>query len=93
LGMDVGLAKKLWEISETLVKLTPEERQYWRWLINLKENMTQRMIPMCCRPIYYYSIITVVDVGLLWKKNSKSFVISTHHHSSTHLQFRLNLDL
>jgi hypothetical protein len=28
LGMDVGLAKKLWEISETLVKLTPEERQY-----------------------------------------------------------------
>ncbi|XP_046462706.1 retinol dehydrogenase 14-like [Daphnia pulex] len=28
LGMDVGLAKKLWDISETLVKLTPEERQY-----------------------------------------------------------------
>ncbi|EFX79364.1 hypothetical protein DAPPUDRAFT_319680 [Daphnia pulex] len=28
LGMDLGLAKKLWEISETLVKLTPEERHY-----------------------------------------------------------------
>nr|CAH0099275.1 unnamed protein product [Daphnia galeata] len=28
LGQDLGLAKKLWEISETCVKLKPEERHY-----------------------------------------------------------------
>jgi hypothetical protein len=28
MAMDVGLAKKLWDISETLVNLKPEERNY-----------------------------------------------------------------
>lgn len=46
LVLDDGLAKKLWEASETIVGLQPEEQHYWYILAlqNSKEILEYRQL-------------------------------------------------